>query len=42
VLQYATPLICFLVCMLIVIRQHPARGPRRAPAMLAQPVASPA
>jgi lipopolysaccharide export system permease protein len=41
-LQYATPLICFVVCMLIVIRQHPARGPRRAPAMVARPVASPA
>lgn len=33
-LQYAPPLICFLVCMLIVLRQHPARGPRRAPATL--------
>ena len=42
VLQYAPPLICFVVCMLIVIRQHPARGPRRAPAMIAQPLASPA
>jgi lipopolysaccharide export system permease protein len=42
VLQYATPLVCFIVCMLIVIRQHPARGPRRAPVMMAQPVASPA
>jgi lipopolysaccharide export system permease protein len=27
-LQYAVPLACFLVCMLIVMRQHPARGPR--------------
>jgi lipopolysaccharide export system permease protein len=44
-LQYAPPLICFLVCMLIVLRQHPARGPRRAPAVRAvvgEPVASPA
>jgi len=32
VLQYSPPLICFLVCMLIVLRQHPAKGPRRAPA----------
>ncbi len=31
-LQYSPPLVCFLVCMLIVLRQHPARGPRRAPA----------
>jgi lipopolysaccharide export system permease protein len=42
ILQYAPPLICFVVCMLIVIRQHPARGPRRAPAMIAQPLVSPA
>jgi len=41
-LQYAPPLICFAVCMLIVLRQHPARGPRRAPAALGQAVASPA
>jgi lipopolysaccharide export system permease protein len=31
VLQYTPPLVCFIVCMLIVLRQHPARGPRRAP-----------
>jgi lipopolysaccharide export system permease protein len=31
-LQYATPLACFLACMLVVLRQHPTRGPRRAPA----------
>jgi len=31
-LQYSPPLLCFLICMLIVLRQHPARGPRRAPA----------
>ena len=42
-LQYSPPLICFLVCMLIVLRQHPARGPRRAPVpALAQPAPSPA
>jgi lipopolysaccharide export system permease protein len=45
-LQYSPPLICFLVCMLIVLRQHPARGPRRAPAppvqLVAEPAASPA
>jgi lipopolysaccharide export system permease protein len=42
-LQYSPPLICFLVCMLIVLRQHPARGPRRAPAarpLVAQPAPS--
>jgi len=42
VLQYTPPLLCFIVCMLIVIRQHPARGPRRAPARVMQPLASPA
>ena len=43
VLQYATPVICFIVCLLIVLRQHPARGPRRAAAIpLAQPLGSPA
>lgn len=41
-LQYAPPLICFVACMLIVLRQHPARGPRRAPAPLGQPLPSPA
>jgi hypothetical protein len=45
-LQYSPPLICILVCMLIVLRQHPARGPRRLPApsqpMAGEPVASPA
>jgi len=43
VLQYAAPLICFAVSMLIVLQQHPARGPRRAPAPLAaEPEGSPA
>jgi lipopolysaccharide export system permease protein len=43
ILQYAPPLICFLVCMLIVLRQHPARGPRRAPTPpAALPIGSPA
>ena len=42
VLQYSAPLICFLVCMLIVLRQHPTRGPRRAPALAAEILASPA
>jgi lipopolysaccharide export system permease protein len=42
VLQYVPPLLCFIVCMVVVIRQHPARGPRRAPAMIVQPLASPA
>jgi lipopolysaccharide export system permease protein len=28
VLQYSVPLACFLLSMLIVLRQHPARGPR--------------
>ncbi|HEX3915895.1 MAG TPA: LPS export ABC transporter permease LptF [Caulobacteraceae bacterium] len=44
ILQYSTPLVCFIVCMLIVLRQHPARGPRRAPAppLRGQPLASPA
>jgi lipopolysaccharide export system permease protein len=42
VLQYSTPLACFIVCMLIVLRQHPARGPRRAPISAAQPLGSPA
>jgi lipopolysaccharide export system permease protein len=41
-LQYALPLICFLVGMLIVLRQHPARGPKRAPTFLAQPAETPA
>ena len=36
-LQYALPLICFLVGMLIVLRQHPARGPKREPSFLALP-----
>ena len=27
-LQYSPPLLCFLICMLIVLRQHPARGPK--------------
>ncbi|HEY2706463.1 MAG TPA: LPS export ABC transporter permease LptF [Caulobacteraceae bacterium] len=41
-LQYSPPLICFIVCMLIVLRQHPARGPRRAPAAPIQAMPSPA
>jgi lipopolysaccharide export system permease protein len=41
-LQYSPPLICFLVCMLIVLRQHPARGPRRAPALRGSMVGQPA
>ncbi len=41
-LQYTPPLLCFIVCMLIVLRQHPARGPRRAPTPPIQAVASPA
>ena len=44
-LQYTPPVLCFLVCMLIVLRQHPARGPRRAPVQFiraAQAVGSPA
>ncbi len=43
-LQYATPLVCFLLCMMVVVRQHPARGPRRAPLRppSASPVGSPA
>ena len=43
VLQYAAPLICCLGSLLIVLRQHPARGPRRLPATLAaEPEGSPA
>jgi lipopolysaccharide export system permease protein len=42
VLQYTPPLVCFLVCMLIVLRQHPAKGPRRAPAPRLRAVPSPA
>jgi lipopolysaccharide export system permease protein len=42
VLQYTPPLVCFLVCMLIVLRQHPAKGPRRAPAPPLRAVPSPA
>jgi lipopolysaccharide export system permease protein len=45
ILQYTPPVVCFLVCMLIVLRQHPARGPRRAPAQFvraAQALGSPA
>jgi lipopolysaccharide export system permease protein len=34
-LQYVPPVTCFLVSLLIVLRQHPARGPRRAPGGLA-------
>jgi len=42
VLQYTTPLLCLIVSMLIVLRQHPARGPKRLPALLAAAVGSPA
>ena len=42
VLQYTPPLLCFFVCMLIVLRQHPAKGPRRAPTPPIQAIASPA
>jgi lipopolysaccharide export system permease protein len=42
VLQYTPPMLCFVICMLIVIRQHPARGPRRAPARVGLPLANPA
>jgi lipopolysaccharide export system permease protein len=42
VLQYTPPLLCFIVCMLIVIRQHPARNRRRAPARVVEPLPSPA
>jgi lipopolysaccharide export system permease protein len=42
VLQYAAPLLCFIVSMLIVLRQHPSRGPLRVAALLARPAASPA
>jgi lipopolysaccharide export system permease protein len=41
-LQYSPPLLCFLVGMLIVLRQHPARGPRRAPALRGPMVGQPA
>ena len=41
-LQYSPPLICFVVCMLIVLRQHPARGPRRAPTVRGLLVGEPA
>lgn len=39
-LQYLPPVLCFLVSMAIVLRQHPARGPKRAPALA--PIARPA
>lgn len=43
VLQYAAPFICFAVSLLIVLRQHPARGRRRvAEPLLAEPEGSPA
>ena len=42
VLQYTPPLLCLLVCMLIVLRQHPAKGPRRAPVAPQLAVPSPA
>ena len=34
-LQYAAPLACFAICMLTVVRQHPARGAGEVPARLA-------
>ena len=42
VLQYTPPVVCFIVCMLIVLRQHPARGPKRAPTPPLQAAPSPA
>ncbi|HEY3799790.1 MAG TPA: LptF/LptG family permease [Caulobacteraceae bacterium] len=39
VLQYAIPVVCFLVAMLIVLRQHPARGPLRLPSLLSRSAA---
>jgi lipopolysaccharide export system permease protein len=42
VLQYSTPLVCFIVCLLIVLRQHPARSRRRPRVPAAQPLGSPA
>jgi lipopolysaccharide export system permease protein len=41
-LQYAVPMICFAVSMLVVLRQHPARGPRTSALDLALAVGSPA
>jgi lipopolysaccharide export system permease protein len=32
VLQYVAPLVCFLISMIIVLRQHPARGAKEIPA----------
>jgi lipopolysaccharide export system permease protein len=35
VLQYAVPLTCLIISMLIVLRQHPVRGPKNLPPTLA-------
>jgi lipopolysaccharide export system permease protein len=37
VIQYALPLVCFIAAMLLVLRQHPARGPRRLPILAPAP-----
>jgi lipopolysaccharide export system permease protein len=42
ILQYSVPLSCFLICLLIVLRQHPARGPKVAVIPAALPAGSPA
>ena len=42
VLQYAVPLACFLISMLVVMRQHPARAPRSAAPPLTLLAGSPA
>ncbi len=42
VLQYAVPVACFIICILIVLRQHPVRGTKSATAGFAIPVGSPA
>jgi lipopolysaccharide export system permease protein len=42
ILQYAAPLVCFLVCMLIVLRQHPAHSHRLVAPAFAPTVGSPA
>ncbi|HUO12748.1 MAG TPA: LPS export ABC transporter permease LptF [Caulobacteraceae bacterium] len=36
IIQYALPLGCFVISMLLVLRQHPARGPKRSPERQAQ------
>jgi lipopolysaccharide export system permease protein len=42
ILQYAAPTICFLVCMLIVLRQHPVASRRRMAPAFASSLGSPA